>query len=720
MHQVRSSFIRMGVEGAIHGKTDRKAWLKKAVINGFASYGASQVGALHRTAVIDQATHKIAHAFIGGMTGKLMYGNKAITPGIIGAFVSESVAELMMPTYGIDKLSAKDKPNYTQEQKLLVHAIAKSSAVLIAAICGFDTEAHIAFAVQTATTSLMFNHGQSVDGVLKKKGEAQREDEEEEKAPALTIGGTEFDVVHHVDHHPGRKKRSLSLTSLYLLDQKTQAEAEWSQADGWKSKYHAKAKAGLMQDALDNRAVYRAGVNAKEYAENNPGKATAYAGAALLSGGSVFAPTLGTGMFLGAAGGFVGSMASHDFTINTPKDAASVAISTALGGLIPAPAKLFFPAAVATSVYGMNTNDPDLMWEGGLGAAFSFVPLVKEARHRFNTAKNVTAGGAHFSRSLDDLMVRPPVNLNMPVRPTANHNSMSVAHTLTEASDAHGMQHLAQKMSVGSKPTAAADIDFRRIYMSSKPSATGGSHIGSNKSATQSTLDSIAGKSAGESLTLDGSGRTFRESGKLTLSGSKDSGKLHVFRQNDQGRVVLSAGEKVSAEDLLQRPLSLKETTARTLEKWDQVKAARATSYLLENNSGRYVPGIAHNSSPLTDAPKLLRGTQGNAGNIPADIAKMLEGRTFTSFDKFRNAVWEAVADSKYASEFGKQNITRMSKGFAPTAHSSQQLGERISYELHHARPIHDGGSVYDLSNITIVTPRYHKEVLAPKYHLNK
>jgi hypothetical protein len=31
--------------------------------------------------------------------------------------------------------------------------------------------------------------------------------------------------------------------------------------------------------------------------------------------------------------------------------------------------------------------------------------------------------------------------------------------------------------------------------------------------------------------------------------------------------------------------------------------------------------------------------------------------------------------------------------------------------------PINKGGKVYDLNNIVIVTPRYHKEILEKKYH---
>ena len=58
-----------------------------------------------------------------------------------------------------------------------------------------------------------------------------------------------------------------------------------------------------------------------------------------------------------------------------------------------------------------------------------------------------------------------------------------------------------------------------------------------------------------------------------------------------------------------------------------------------------------------------------------------------------------------------------MIKGNAPIALREQSLGKRITYELHHKTPIHQGGATYDLSNILITTPRYHIEALEKMTH---
>ncbi|WP_342745533.1 hypothetical protein [Cystobacter ferrugineus] len=58
-----------------------------------------------------------------------------------------------------------------------------------------------------------------------------------------------------------------------------------------------------------------------------------------------------------------------------------------------------------------------------------------------------------------------------------------------------------------------------------------------------------------------------------------------------------------------------------------------------------------------------------------------------------------------------------MRNGYAPYVVEGQKLGDRAVYELHHMEPIHQGGSVYDLSNLMIMTPRFHKDVLDRTYH---
>ena len=49
--------------------------------------------------------------------------------------------------------------------------------------------------------------------------------------------------------------------------------------------------------------------------------------------------------------------------------------------------------------------------------------------------------------------------------------------------------------------------------------------------------------------------------------------------------------------------------------------------------------------------------------------------------------------------------------GAYPLQHGS------LTYQLHHVTPINQGGMVYDIGNIVIVTPRYHAEMLLPSYH---
>lgn len=130
--------------------------------------------------------------------------------------------------------------------------------------------------------------------------------------------------------------------------------------------------------------------------------------------------------------------------------------------------------------------------------------------------------------------------------------------------------------------------------------------------------------------------------------------------------------------------------------------------------------GVATISKELFDSPYLVRGSHANAGLIPLDIGRRLEGRQYSSFRAFRKAFWTEVADSKYALDLGPLCWKDMQKGLAPLAREAQHRGGRRTFELHHMTPIHAEGSVYDLSNIMIVTPLYHVDVLDRAYHFGK
>ncbi len=130
------------------------------------------------------------------------------------------------------------------------------------------------------------------------------------------------------------------------------------------------------------------------------------------------------------------------------------------------------------------------------------------------------------------------------------------------------------------------------------------------------------------------------------------------------------------------------------------------------------LPGVAKGIGRTIQGDRWLRGSHGNAGFVPAQIAERLAGREFKNFAAFRKAFWEEVAaDANLVKGFKPIDIARMKNGGAPSVEPSQAIGGRITYELHHAKPVNAGGDIYDFDNIVVVTPRYHKEVLEPAYH---
>lgn len=147
-----------------------------------------------------------------------------------------------------------------------------------------------------------------------------------------------------------------------------------------------------------------------------------------------------------------------------------------------------------------------------------------------------------------------------------------------------------------------------------------------------------------------------------------------------------------------------------------EIEGAVASSKL------RYSPGVALGGSELADVTgKWLKGSQGNLGRIPGQVARALQGRQFKNFDEFRSAFWEEVSKNpNLAGQFDPSGRTNMAGGKAPFAVKSQQVGGQKRYVLHHVTPIQRGGGVYDLDNIVVVTPRYHLDALARDYHMGK
>ena len=131
--------------------------------------------------------------------------------------------------------------------------------------------------------------------------------------------------------------------------------------------------------------------------------------------------------------------------------------------------------------------------------------------------------------------------------------------------------------------------------------------------------------------------------------------------------------------------------------------------------SPRYQPGLVTFGDDLVPAS----GRWLDAGvqtPIPLQVARQLEGQSFKTFDELREAVWRTIGnDAELNAGFGQQAMGQMGIGnapFAPRAFQNDQFGGR--FNLHHVDPIANGGAVYDLSNIRIVSPTGHSGIHYP------
>ncbi|WP_412179161.1 HNH endonuclease signature motif containing protein [Yersinia aleksiciae] len=61
----------------------------------------------------------------------------------------------------------------------------------------------------------------------------------------------------------------------------------------------------------------------------------------------------------------------------------------------------------------------------------------------------------------------------------------------------------------------------------------------------------------------------------------------------------------------------------------------------------------------------------------------------------------------------GNQEL--MKNEYAPFVKKSDKAGQRVRNELHHKIPISQGGDVYNVDNINVVTPKRHIEIHSKK-----
>jgi len=131
-----------------------------------------------------------------------------------------------------------------------------------------------------------------------------------------------------------------------------------------------------------------------------------------------------------------------------------------------------------------------------------------------------------------------------------------------------------------------------------------------------------------------------------------------------------------------------------------------------DKENQRNQPGIATGDGGKNDEEWFSHAADESPVPIPKEITDKLRGRKFNSFDEFRKALWLEISKSdKYSSELLGANKKHVEKGRAPYVGKNEQVGGRKTIELHHVKPISQGGGVYDIDNIVFTTPKRHIEI---------
>lgn len=130
----------------------------------------------------------------------------------------------------------------------------------------------------------------------------------------------------------------------------------------------------------------------------------------------------------------------------------------------------------------------------------------------------------------------------------------------------------------------------------------------------------------------------------------------------------------------------------------------------------RNEPGVAVGSGQTASGNWVGAASTSNGAPVPQQIADTLREREFSSFNAFRKAFWKAVAnDQILLDQFSLYNKSDIKNGLSPSVPASEQVGGRKKLEIHHTQPISEGGAVYDMDNLRILTPKQHIQIHSSK-----
>jgi hypothetical protein len=176
---------------------------------------------------------------------------------------------------------------------------------------------------------------------------------------------------------------------------------------------------------------------------------------------------------------------------------------------------------------------------------------------------------------------------------------------------------------------------------------------------------------------------------------------------------IKAAGKRKSTNELEDKQRTLKSIIERLL----------FTSHISLNQADgdttkdrRNQPGRAEGGVTLSNvAGKWM--WKNKHGPFPLQIAKIMRGTLFKSFDEFRETFWRLVSiDKDLKKGWKKVNRDRIGKGLAPFAVEKEKAGEgsNAKIQINHIDAIRNNGKVYDLDILEVVSHKMHQVIDPP------
>lgn len=129
--------------------------------------------------------------------------------------------------------------------------------------------------------------------------------------------------------------------------------------------------------------------------------------------------------------------------------------------------------------------------------------------------------------------------------------------------------------------------------------------------------------------------------------------------------------------------------------------------YIMFKNPRDYAGAGTGNGRDISGWENAIYGPSG--APLPTRIADQLRGRMYGRWSKMREEIWKAIAaDPELSKHFTAASLDDMKEGGAPHCSEEGQAGSRRTFNIHHIHAIAQGGAVYDIDNLIIMTPRAH------------